>query len=456
MGKTVQIGNKLTEGSIVKLLFSFALPIILGNVIQQLYSMVDLMVIGKYVGSIGTVAVSTGGEISDFMTPVATAFSMSGQIYIAQLSGAGNEKEIKETIGTLITLMFLTSIVCTGLSIFFRVPILGLLNCPGEALSDASAYMMITAVGYPFIFGYNAVCGILRGMGESKKPLHFIIVASCVNIVMDVLLVAVIPLGAAGAAIATTLSQFGAFAAAFIFLSRNRKQFDFEWRLSYFRIQKKQLLLLVKLGIPQLARSIFVYFSMMWVNSNVNSYGLVFSATNSVGNKLQKFLNLFVNGVDTASAAMIGQNLGAKKPERAKKTVFCTFGGCLVIATAASALALTVPRQMFSIFTNDPMVIDMGVTYMRIMVMAFYMTAFTGSFQSMVTGSGYVSMGFIIGLMDGVVCRIGFSLLFYYVFQQGAESFWWGTAFSRTIPGLICFAYTMSGKWKTRKLIGEK
>ena len=456
MGKTVQIGNKLTEGSIVKLLFSFALPIILGNVIQQLYSMVDLMVIGKYVGSIGTVAVSTGGEISDFMTPVATAFSMSGQIYIAQLSGAGNEKEIKETIGTLITLMFLISIVCTGLSIFFCVPILGLLNCPGEALSDASAYMMITAVGYPFIFGYNAVCGILRGMGESKKPLHFIIVASCVNIVMDVLLVAVIPLGAAGAAIATTLSQFGAFAAAFIFLSRNRKQFDFEWRLSYFRIQKKQLLLLVKLGIPQLARSIFVYFSMMWVNSNVNSYGLVFSATNSVGNKLQKFLNLFVNGVDTASAAMIGQNLGAKKPERAKKTVFCTFGGCLVIATAASALALTVPRQMFSIFTNDPMVIEMGVTYMRIMVMAFYMTAFTGSFQSMVTGSGYVSMGFIIGLMDGVVCRIGFSLLFYYVFQQGAESFWWGTAFSRTIPGLICFAYTMSGKWKTRKLIGEK
>ena len=197
MGKTVQIGNKLTEGSIVKLLFSFALPIILGNVIQQLYSMVDLMVIGKYVGSIGTVAVSTGGEISDFMTPVATAFSMSGQIYIAQLSGAGNEKEIKETIGTLITLMFLISIVCTGLSIFFCVPILGLLNCPGEALSDASAYMMITAVGYPFIFGYNAVCGILRGMGESKKPLHFIIVASCVNIVMDVLLVAVIPLGAA-------------------------------------------------------------------------------------------------------------------------------------------------------------------------------------------------------------------------------------------------------------------
>ena len=127
-----------------------------------------------------------------------------------------------------------------------------------------------------------------------------------------------------------------------------------------------------------------------------------------------------------------------------------------MIATGASVLALTIPRQMFAVFTNDEMVIEMGVTYMKIMVMAFYMTAFTGSFQSMVTGSGFVSMGFIIGIMDGVVCRIGFSLLFYHVFQMGAESFWWGTAFSRTIPGLICFAYTMSGKWRTRKLIGEK
>jgi len=456
MSKEKKVGGNLTEGSIVRLLFVFAIPIVLTNLIQQLYSMVDLMVIGKFVGSTGTVGVSTGGELSDLMTPVATAFASAGQIYIAQLIGARDEKRARETMGTLITLMLLISIFCTVVAVAFCSPILNLLNCPEEAFSNAMAYMIITAIGMPFIFGYNAVCGILRGMGESKKPLQFIIVAAVVNIVFDLLLVAGFRMGAAGAAIATVMSQLGSFAAAFFFLYRNREQFDFELNLSYFRMNRAHLKILVTLGIPQLVKTLLVNFSMMWVNANVNSYGLVISATNSVGNKLQKFTNVFMNGVDTASAAMVGQNLGARKTDRARKTVLCTFCGCMIIATFASILALTIPRGLFSIFTDDSQVIGMGVDYMRIMVMSFYMSAFTGSLQSMVTGSGYVSLGFLIGIMDGVVCRIGFSLLFLYVFHMGAHSFWWGTAFSRTIPGLICLLYLVSGKWKTRKLLGEK
>lgn len=455
MGKEKKVGGNLTEGNIVKLLIVFAVPIVLTNLIQQLYSMVDLMVIGKYVGSTGTVGVSTGGELSDLMTPVATAFASAGQIYIAQLTGAKDEKKARETIGTLLTMMFLISFACAIIAIAFYRPILGLLNCPQEAFSNAAVYMIITAAGMPFIFGYNAVCGILRGMGESKRPLVFIIVAATVNIVFDLLLVAVFRMGAAGAALATVLSQFGSFAAAFYFLYKNKEQFDFELKVSYFKLNPDHLKILIMLGVPQLVRTLFVNFSMMWVNANVNSYGLVYSATNSVGNKLQKFTNVFMNGVDVASAAMIGQNLGARKPDRAKKTVLCTFCGTMMIATFASVLALCVPKSLFSIFSNDPEVIEMGVDYMKIMVMAFYMSAFTGSLQSMVTGSGFVSLGFVLGMMDGVVCRIGFSLLFLYAFNMGAKSFWWGTAFSRTIPGLICLGYLLSGKWETRKLLSE-
>lgn len=453
--KKKKVGLDLTNGNILKTLMIFAVPIVLTNLVQQLYSMVDLIIVGQYVGSVGTVGVATGGEVSDLMTPVATAFSTAGQIYIAQLVGAKQDKRVKETIGTLLTLMFLISLACIGITLAFHRQILDLLNCPEEALSQAMYYMIITTLGMPFIFGYNAVCGVLRGMGESKRPLIFILVAAGVNIVCDLLFVVVFKLEAAGTAMATVLSQFGSFAAAFHYLYKNKESFDFEWKLSYFKMEKEPLIIIIKLGIPQLIRVILVQFSMLWVKSNVNSYGLVVSATNSVGDKIQKFCNAFMNGVDSAAGAMIGQNLGARQPERAKKIVWNTLGLCLIVATAASILGVTMPDKLFGAFTQDPAVLEMGAVYMRIMVMAFYMSAITGALQSMVTGSGFVSLGFLIGILDGVVCRVGFSLLFANVMGMGAIGFFWGTAFSRTLPGLVCYLYFISGSWRKRKLLTE-
>ena len=161
------VGMNLTEGPVFQSLVLFAIPIILTNLIQQLYGMVDLMVIGQFVGSTGTVGVSTGGEMSDMVTPVATAFAMAGQTFIAQLVGAKKDQKIKDAIGTFLTFMLILSILLAFLVIFFCRPILSLLNCPTEAFGQAETYLIITAVGFPFIFGYNAVCGILRGMGES-------------------------------------------------------------------------------------------------------------------------------------------------------------------------------------------------------------------------------------------------------------------------------------------------
>lgn len=447
------IGTNLTEGPILKTLLVFAIPIILTSLIQQFYSMVDLVVVGQYVGSTGTVGVSTGGEVSDFMTPLATAFGMSGQIYIAQLVGANKSERIKKTIGTLFSIMFLFSFLCMALTFCFRGQILRLLNCPEEAWFQAETYMMITVAGMPFIFGYNGVCGILRGLGESRKPLIFVSVAAAVNIAFDLILVVVFHLEAAGTAIATVMSQFGAFLAAFIFLYHHREEFGFELKLSYFKIDREAAGVLLKLAIPQMVRSSLVRFSMLWVNSNVNAYGLVAAATNSVGNKIQKFLEVFMQGVDSAAGSMVGQNLGAKKPERARKTVLSTFGFCMVVASVSALLFVFIPKPLYRLFTTDTEVIEFGVTYLRIMVMTMFVAGITGSFQSMVTGSGFVSLGFLLGILDGVISRIGFSLLFLYVFDLGAVSFFWGTAFSRTLTGVVVVAYFISGKWRTRKLL---
>ena len=173
-----KIGLDLTEGSIWKALLLFGFPIVLTNLVQQLYSTVDLVIIGQFAGNTGTVGVSTGGELSDLMTPVATSFAIAGQIYIAQLAGAKDHHKLKSAISTLITLLAGLSVIFMGATFLFHTGILHALNCPSEAFSEASAYMLITAAGMPFIFAYNGICAILRGMGESKRPLLFVIVAA--------------------------------------------------------------------------------------------------------------------------------------------------------------------------------------------------------------------------------------------------------------------------------------
>lgn len=453
--KKPKVGNDLTQGSIYKTLIVFAVPIILTNLIQQLYSMVDLMVIGQFVGSVGTVGISTGGEIADLVTPVAMGFSTAGQIYIAQLIGARNERRAKKTVGTLLGFMLGVSALLMLAAIVFSLPILHTLNCPGEALSQARAYMIITALGYPFVFGYNAVCGILRGMGESKRPLYFISVAAVINIGLDIFFVAVLGMQADGTAIATTLSQVGSFVASFRYLWKNREKFEFELSKEFFWPDAKILETIVVLGVPQVVRSLLVRFSLLWINANINSYGLTVSATNSIGNKIQKFSDVFNSGVDTASAAMIGQNLGANKKERAGKVCWATLSLGLGFACIIVVVLLFFPQDVYRIFTTDVAVIDMGKVYLRIMVVHFFASAFVGAFQAMVTGCGFVSLGFVIGILDGVVCKIGLSLLLVNVMGMGYVGYFMGIAFSRILPGILCFAYYLSGKWKTRKLLSD-
>ena len=456
------VGRDLTEGPILSSLMLFAMPIVVTNLIQQLYSMVDLMIIGQFVGNIGTVGVNTGGEIADFLTPVATAFASAGQIYIAQLAGAKRYDDQKKATGTFITLMMAASLVLMVLTLVLTKPILRLLNCPQEAWGEAVNYMVITAIGLPFIYGYNAVCGVLRGMGESKRPLLFIIIAAVVNIFLDILLVAVIPLSAAGTAIATVISQLASFVASFLYMYKHKEDFDFELKLSYFRCDAHHMKVLLQLGLPQAVRSILVRVSMLWVNANINACGAIASGTNGIGNKLQKFLEIFSASMSQASAAMVGQNLGAKKQDRAKKAVVCTLLSSLAFAAVLSAIIWIFPKQTFGIFTADEEVKALGVYYIQMLVVHIMVSAVTSSYQSMVIGAGNATLNFIIGILDGVVCKIGLSVLFVNViFKVTAESDWfmttmvyfWGTGLSRVLPAVVCMIYFYSGTWKKKSLV---
>ena len=451
-----RVGTDLTEGNITKVLLLFAFPLLLSNIIQQLYNTVDLIIIGQYMGSTGTVGVSTGGEAASMFTFVSMGFASAGQIYVSQLYGRHDHARIQEAIGTLLTFMGIISAAAMLLSLVLCDPILRLMNTPAEAFEQAHNYMMITAVGLPFVFGYNAVCSILRGMGESRRPLVFIIIAAISNIIMDVLLVVVFRLEAAGTAIATILAQFASFAASVVFMFRKREHFGFDFRLKSWIIRKEPFLIYLRLGIPLTLHSIFIHFSQIFCNSLINGYGLIPSACNSVGNKITRFANILMNSITQASGTMIGQNLGAGKFDRVQKTVRVSITFSYAICVMNCLLSVLVPRFVYSIFTKDQAVIEMGVLFLRINLITFILSAWMGPFGAVVTGTGNSKINFIAGMLDGVILRIGISLLCAYVFHMEVYGFFLGNALARLAPCTIYAWYYFSGRWKTHRLLKEE
>jgi Na+-driven multidrug efflux pump len=235
---------------------------------------------------------------------------------------------------------------------------------------------------------------------------------------------------------------------------KNREHFGFEFNLKFFRIDKSALFIILKMGIPQLIRSFSVHYSMMWVKAALNTYGLVISATYGVGNKIEKFVQVFVQGVDGAAGAMIGQNLGARKIDRVIRTLWTTLCCTMTFGAINAAVFLVFPKLLYRLFTADQNVIEYGIVFLRIMSIGCLVSAASGCFKSIATGSGAVFLCFVIGVLDGV-CRILVCLFFFYALDGGAPSYFWGAALCQGIPGLISFIYFLSGKWKTKKLLAE-
>ena len=456
MAKKQKIGLNMTEGSILKTLLVFAVPILLTNLIQQLYNTVDLIIIGKFVGNEGTVGVSTGGDLINFITMLSIGFSSAGQVYVSQQVGAQDYDNLKKTIGTLLTVMMGASLVFGVVGAVVAEPFLRMMNCPEEAFSQAVDYMRITCIGAPFIYGYNAVCGILRGMGESRRPMIFVIIAAVSNIIMDLLFVVAFRMEAAGTALATVIAQFASFAAAFVFMYRKREHFDFDFKLSSFKVHKRPLLVLLRLGIPRALQSSLINVSLLFCSSRINAFGIIASATNSVGNKVTRFSNIITQSVDTGAATMIGQNLGAHKNDRARKTVHVALAIALGVAAVNCLAAVFAPKLIFSIFTNDPEVIEFGVTFMHISIITFILAAVMGPYQAMITGSGNASLGFLVGILDGVVLRIGLSLLFGELMGMGVVGYFYGNAFPRLAPCIIGIIYFYTNAWEKRRLLTEE
>ena len=398
-----QLITDFTSGSIPKQLTRFMLPFMGSNALQVVYSLVDMIIVGRFVGAAGLSAVSQASFIIMFSTAFAMGFSNGGQTLIGQLIGAGRRDDLSKAIGTLFTNTILLSVIMTLLTELIYPVVLTIINIPPEAFDMASDYVVITGIGLLFVCGYNSVACVLRGMGDGRHPFIFILISSVMNLTLDILLTGVLGMGVRGAAYATTISQAVSFMISVAFLVKNKKEFYFDFRFKSFRITKGFFLTILRLGIPMALMSSAVIISMMVCNSFVNQVGVIASATFGIGLKIDDIANRLSQGIQFAESPMVAQNMGAGKDKRCRSIVYWSLLMTAIIFVIFTVILKTVGVQLFALFTDDAEVLDLAPVFIAAIVWGFPGSVMMRAGNGFLQGCGAGKMIIFASLMDGLL-----------------------------------------------------
>ena len=449
------IAKDFTKGNIPRQLLWLTLPFMASNALQVLYSTIDMMIVGNYVGTAGLSAVSQSSQVLNFATMVCLGFSNAGQVLVSQALGAGKRKELNDIIGTLFSIILLMGL---GLSVVFLLlcnPIMRWMNMPTESHQMALEYLIICACGLIFTAGYNMVSAVLRGMGDSKRPFMFIGIATVVNLVLDILFTGVWGWGVAGAAYATIIGQGVSFLFSLYYLYRHKEAFGFDFSLKSFRILPKYGKMILSLGTPMAIQSGCINLSMLYVNALVNDVSVVASAAFGVGIRIDDIFNKVSQGLQFAAMPMISQNLAAYEQRRAKQVVGWTLLFSGIFTVLILVVYLCFGKQLFQMFSDDPQVHAMATTFIAAILWMFPALAVMRGTNAFIQGIGNAKLGLALSILDGVALRIGLSWLIGIALGKGFYGFVLGYAlapYGCAVPGII---YFLSGGWQKRRLLSE-
>ena len=453
-GKT--LAKDFTKGSIPKQLLWFTLPFMASNALQVLYSTIDMVIVGEYVGTPGLSAVSQSSQILNFATMVCLGFSNAGQVLVSQALGAGKKKEMNRIIGTLFSLLMILAVFLSAVILGARTWILDTMNIPVESYEYAMDYLVICGGGLIFTAGYNMVSAVLRGMGDSKRPFLFIGIASAVNLVLDILFTGIFDWEVAGAAWATIIGQAVSFLFSLVYLYRRREAFGFDFKKESFAIDKRYTKMIAALGTPMAIQSGCINLSMLFVNAMINRVGVVASATFGVGVRIDDIVNKISQGIQFAAMPMISQNIAAGQKKRSVQVVRYAWLYSAILTVVFMTAYILLGKQLFMLFSDDPLVHEMSGTFIKAILWMFPALAVMRGTGAFIQGIGNAKMSMVLALLDGVVLRIGLSWLFGIVLEWGFFGFVLGyglAAYGNAVPGMI---YFLSGAWKKRKTLAEE
>ena len=356
--------KNLTEGNSGSLIFKFAVPMLIGNVFQQMYNIVDSIIVGRYLGKQALAAVGASFPLIFMLISFAVGVAMGTTIIVSQYFGAKDIKMVKRAIETMYIFLFFASIAVTILGITLSGPIFRLINLPDDVMPQAIAYFNVFLVGTVFFFGFNGISSVLRGLGDSKTPLYFLVFSTIINALLVWLFVAVFKWGVAGSAWATVIAQAGAFFTGVIYLNRTHEIVKLNSLKMVFdrAIFRKSLMI----GLPTGLQQTFVSMGMLAVTRIVNGFGTDVIAAYSAAGRIDSLALMPAMNFGAALSTFVGQNLGANKPERVKQGLKTTFIMSGALALFTSVAVIVCRKWLMGLFTQDVAVIAIGAEYLVI------------------------------------------------------------------------------------------
>ncbi|MBR3819968.1 MAG: MATE family efflux transporter [Clostridia bacterium] len=442
----------LTQGSVGKQLIKFSIPFLLSNLLQAFYSVADMIIVGRLCGTHGITGVNIGSQINILVTGAAFGLAVGGTVLIAQYGGAKKFDEQRKTIGTLFTAYMILAVICSAVMLLLGDTLLKLLNTPEVAYTEAFNYYMICMSGLVFMFAYNVISAILRGMGDSKRPLYFVLIATIVNIIFDVILVGPFKMGAAGAAIATVGAQALSVILSLIYLAKNH--FFVGYKMSDFKIDGAKMKMLLKLGLPSSVQQVVVSFSFLTLTALVNSLpnADIASACQGIGGKVNSFAILPALAMSSAVSSMAGQNIGAGDAKRAKKTMLTGMGIAFAISMVVFVIVQLFPQQIISLFDTNEEVLKVGADYMRFIALDYIFVPFVFCMNGLAIGAGYTNFALFNACFSSILVRVPFAYLIVNLTNLGFNGIGLATGLASAASIVVGAIFVASGKWKNPKI----
>lgn len=449
----------MTIGVPWKQITIFTIPMLIGNIAQQLYNTVDSIVVGKYVGDNALAAVGSASPILNLLLVLFIGISMGTSIMVSQYFGAKEREKLSKTIGSTITLTAAASVVIMIFGSMAIRPLLELLNTPASIIDWCASYLMILLIGIMGVAYYNMFCGILRGLGDSFSALIYLLIATVINIVLDLLFVAGFNMGVAGVALATVIAQM---VSAFMCLLKLRKMTDvFDLKLKYLKPDKENIWNILKLGLPSGITQAIFSLAMVVVQSLTNSFGEMVIAANVIIMRVDGFAMMPNFSFGTAMTTFSGQNVGARRYDRVQQGA--RQGAMIAAGTSAAitGLILLFGRHLMGIFTNTSDLVTMSANMMKILAAGYIAMAVTQSLSGVMRGAGDTMTPMWISMVTTVLIRVPVAYGISYLTRTPElptgryESIFISLLFSWVLGAVITFIFYRMGKWKNKAVAAE-
>jgi len=446
----------MTEGSPWQKIVMFTIPMLLGNIAQQLYSTVDSIVVGRYVGDNALASVGSAAPIYNLLLVLFMGVSVGTGIMVSQFFGARDREELSSSIGCSITLTAVVSLILMIVSPFVIRPLLNLLDTPASIIDWCESYLLVLMLGMAGTAYYNILCGVLRGLGDSVSALVYLLIATVINIVLDILFVAGFKWGVTGVAVATVIAQA---ISAVLCLLKLRKMTDvFDLKLSYLKPKKRHAFGIVKLGLPSGITQAIFSMAMIIVQSLTNSFGEMFIAANVIIMRVDGFAMMPNFSFGTAMTTYAGQNIGARKIDRVSKGAK---QGTLIAAGTSAAITVLIlifGKYLMGIFTETAELVDLSVRMMRILAVGYIAMAVTQSLSGVMRGAGDTMTPMWISMITTILIRVPVAYGISYLTRTPdlptgrSECIFISLLLSWVLGAVLTAVFYARGKWKKKAL----